>query len=232
MLRQERIQDPEEMLRTALLGWQSEIWTSLPGIVQSYDPAKMTCVVQPAIQGIFRLKDGTTKVVTLPLCLDVPVSFPTGGGFTLTFPIAKGDEGLLVFGSRCIDAWWQNGGVQPQAEVRFHDLSDGNFIPGIRSVPRVLANLAADATELRSDDGTIKVSVKADQVNVKVKDATSIVVKDKEIDLTADDSTIVMKSGEIDITATTIKLNGIVWGTHEHTGVTAGGAKTGGPTGP
>ena len=29
--------------------------------------------------------------------------FPGGGGFALTFPVAAGDECLVVFASRCID---------------------------------------------------------------------------------------------------------------------------------
>lgn len=232
MLRQERTEDPQEMTRSVLVGWQSEIWTALPGILQSFDAEKMTAVVQPAIKGIFRKKDGSETVVTLPQCLDVPVQFIGGGGFTLTFPMKEGDEGLLVFSSRCIDAWWQSGGIQPQAEIRLHDLSDGFFLPGTRSVPRVLENFSTDNAELRADNGDVKIVLQPEEIDVLVKDDTWAKIKDKEIDLKAGDSTITMTDSEIDLNADTIKLNGIVWDTHEHGNVQSGGSKTGGPTAP
>ena len=65
----------------------------------------------------------------------MPVVFPGGGGFALTFPVAAGDECLVVFASRCIDAWWQSGGVGEPMEPRMHDLSDGFALIGVRSQP-------------------------------------------------------------------------------------------------
>ena len=153
MDRRERVADPEESLRMALDGRLTRLWTALPGIIQSFDPAKMTCAVQPAINGAAIQRDGTTTPIQMPLLLDCPVQFPGGGGVTLTFPLAAGDECLVVFASRCIDSWWQQGGVQGQAEFRMHDLSDGFVLPGVRSQPRRIAVNNAKA-ELRSDDGS------------------------------------------------------------------------------
>lgn len=141
---------------------RAEIWTALPGIVQSYDPAKMTAEVQPAIQARVMQRDGTWQNVNLPLLVDCPVMFPGGGGFALTFPLAKGDEVLVVFGRNCIDAWWQQGGVQPQAELRMHDLSDGFALPRIWSQPNKPNPVpAADKVQLRNVDGTVLFEVGA-----------------------------------------------------------------------
>lgn len=230
MLRQERVEDREEALRTSLLGWQSEIWTMLPGIVESVDFEKNTCVIQPAIKGNFRQKDGSQKQVTMPLCEDVPLLFLGTAEFALTFPVKKGDEGCIYFASRCIDAWWQNGEVQPQAEFRFHDLSDGFFIPGFRSVPNAYAEISEDAVQLRNKDGDVFVEMKEDQVLVSVKDDTTILVKEDDITLTKGGASIKIEDGKITLTADELNFNGIVWGTHKHTGVQAGGANTGGPT--
>lgn len=83
--------------------------------------------------------------------------FPGGGGFELTFPLAAGDEGIVVFASRCIDAWWQQSGVQPQAELRMHDLSDGMFIPGMFSQPRLPSPAPSTSVPtLRNSDATVK----------------------------------------------------------------------------
>jgi hypothetical protein len=153
MLQLERTNDPQEALRLALEGHQAQIWTALPGIIQSFDASAITCVVQPAIKAQVRAPDGSTQWVALPLLLDCPVVFPRGGGCTLTFPIAQGDECLVVFASRCIDAWWTAGGVQAQSEFRMHDLSDGFALPGPFSQATKISGISTTAAQLRSNDG-------------------------------------------------------------------------------
>jgi hypothetical protein len=161
MDRRERMKSDLVALNAAIRGERADIWTALPGILQSFDAAKMTCVVRPAIQAQLRQSDGTWIDANLPLLLDCPVIFPAGGGFALTFPLAAGDEGLVIFASRCIDSWWQSGGIQKQAELRMHDLSDGFFLPGCFSQPRKLANVNTAFPELRNADGSIKFEVTA-----------------------------------------------------------------------
>jgi len=142
----------------AIDGRLTRLWTALPGIVQAFDPVRLTCSVQPTINGSAIQQDGTTKPIQMPLLLDCPVQFPGGGGVTLTFPLSPGDEVLVVFASRCIDSWWQLGGVQGQAEMRMHDLSDGFVIPQVRSQPRKFTASAA-AAQLRTDDGSTVVEL-------------------------------------------------------------------------
>jgi len=149
----ERLDDPEEATRTAQDGHQARIWTSMPGIIQSYNADENTAVVQPVIEATQELSDGTFKQLVLPLCQDVPVEFPGGGGCTLTLPLAAGDECILDFQCRPIDAWWQNGDVQPQIEQRMHDLSDATCRPGVRSKPRTLTNISTTKAQLRNDAG-------------------------------------------------------------------------------
>lgn len=167
MDRRERTADHEEQLRIAADGHQSQIWTAIPGIIQSFDAAKLTCSVQPAISGKVTNPDGSIIEQKMPMLLDCPVVFPGGGGCTLTFPIAAGDECLVVFSSRCIDSWWAYGGVQGQAEHRMHDLSDGFAHVGVRSQPRKFT--AAGATQLRTDDGGTYVQVAPGTVTIKAE---------------------------------------------------------------
>jgi hypothetical protein len=155
----ERFNDPVMAQKVAMGGWQSKIQTALPGIIQSFDPQSMTCTVQPAINGQVRDETGALTGVELPLLVDCPVQFPAGGGCTLTFPVKTGDECLVVFSSRCIDAWWQSGGIQVQPELRMHDLSDGFALLGFRSQPRVIGNISTSAAQLRTDDGAAFVEV-------------------------------------------------------------------------
>ena len=183
----ERYESLYDAIKVSLDGRQTDIWTSMPAIIDSYDPATQTCTAYVSIRarltadqfavaksqfqpGMFiQNKDGTAWV-TLPLLRDVPVVFPSGGGFTLTFPVAKGDEALIQFASRCIDSWWAQGGIQNQGEYRLHDLSDGCAFVGIRSLPRMLSNLSATSTQLRSDDGATYVDVANGVITIKAGD--------------------------------------------------------------
>lgn len=156
----QRFDDEEGVFRLAVSGMLAALQTALPGIIESYDATTQTVSVQPAIQGVVTSPDGSTTAVSLPLLTDVPVQFPAGGGFSLTFPIVAGDECLLVFGSRGIDAWHALGGVQGPTAGRKHDLSDAFAIVGIRSVPRALSPApSTSAVQLRNDAGTALVEI-------------------------------------------------------------------------
>lgn len=137
----------------------SMLRVSMPGIIQSFDPIALTCTVQPAIAGQVADELGNFKSAPLPLLVDVPVVFPRGGGCTLTFPIQEGDECLVVFSDRCIDFWWQSGGVQEPVDPRQHDLSDAFALVGPMSQVQKISAVNMNAVELRSDDGDTKISL-------------------------------------------------------------------------
>lgn len=175
MDRRERISNHELMALQALLdGRQAQIWTTMPGILQSFDAARMTCTAQVAIQAQTRDPAGTWTNVTLSVLTDCPVSFPRGGGYGFTFPLASGDEGMIHFGARCIDAWWQSGGVQPQAEFRMHDLSDGFFVPGVLSQPHAPSGVSTTTARFWAEDGSQYVELDKTGGNVNVKTAARV----------------------------------------------------------
>lgn len=228
MDRRERFDDRTEALRAMLDGRQASIWTAMPGIIDSFDPNAMTCTVQIALKGKQLKSDGSIVDVTISILPDVPVVFSGGGGWTLTFPVQKGDECLVVFASRCIDSWWQSGDVQTLAELRMHDLSDGFALVGVRSQPNKFT-VATDKVELRNDAGDIKATLSPTEIDVLYKANTSLKMLDKEIHLKAGSSTIDMTDTLIDIEATSVKIKGITWETHKHSGVQTGGSNTGNP---
>ena len=155
------LNDSVEAFRLALEGNQVGIWTALPCIVVSVNLTAMTCELQPAIKSVFEDQLGAISQITLPVLPDVPICFPSAGGFTLTFPIKAGDDVLGVFSSRCIDAWWQSGGVQQAMESRMHDLSDCFAIPGPKSQPKVISAISSTTVQLRNDTGTAYLEVDA-----------------------------------------------------------------------
>jgi len=156
---QTRSGELSEVLKTERDVIQSQLRVALPGIIQSFDPDTVTAVVQPAIRYIEQDNDGGTSTSDYPLLVDVPVVFPRGGGCTLTFPVKPGDECLVIFADRCIDFWWQSGGVQEPVDSRMHDLSDAFAIVGPQSQAKKISGISASAVELRSDDGETKLSL-------------------------------------------------------------------------
>ena len=87
----------------------------------------------------------------------------------MTFPIKSGDECLVVFACRAIDVWWQSGGVQPPAETRMHDLSDGFVIPGPWSQAQRISGVSTSRMEIRSDDHQALISIHPQSHDVTVE---------------------------------------------------------------
>lgn len=137
-----------------------------PGIIQSFNASTQTVTVQPAIRERVQNPDLTYSWVQLPLLVDVPIVIPRAGGFSLTLPVNKGDECLIVFGDMCMDSFWEHGGVQNQPDKRRHDLSDGYCVLGTWSQPRVLTNYSTSAAQLRTDDGTVSISLSSSGISM------------------------------------------------------------------
>lgn len=220
MDRRERVGDAEETLRMALESQQSKMYTALPAVVVDFDPIRQTVNVQPTIAAVVRQEDGTFKATNLPLLLDCPVQFPSGGGVVMTMPIAKGNEGLVVFASRCIDAWWQLGGIQNPMELRMHDLSDGFFIPGVRNQMHKFTDttkISLTDAQIRSEDGSTVISLNPTSQKVTITAPYGLTVN---ADITV--------NGKITATGDVIG-QGTSLHTHKHSGVSTGSAQTGQP---
>lgn len=247
MRREERLDDPEESLRIALESAQANIWTALPGVVTAVDLSKQTVSVQPSVQGSISAPDGSSQSVNLPMLVDVPVVWPRAGGFAVTFPIKAGDEVLVVFASRCIDSWWQSGGVGAQAESRMHDLSDGFAILAPTSQAKKLNNVQSDGVEMRNEardtyikltDGTIyiKGNIVHEGNNTQTGDlsrtGTSTQTGKATVQggMAVSGGSGVTMSGNITHSSGSITSNGKnIGSTHTHSGVATGGGNTGAP---
>lgn len=150
----ERFSDWDEAGRQTDEGNQAQMMTAFPAIIKKHDVDKNTVHVQIAVKRAQVTSKGVIEWKEIPVLEDVPLHYPSGGGATMTFPVKEGDEGLVIFSSRSIDAWWQQGGVQNQTQSRMHDLSDGFFIPGFRSQPKKLSGVSKTTFQLRTDDGS------------------------------------------------------------------------------
>ena len=226
MFRQERLGDNEEALRSAMDGQQSSMWTALPGLIKAVNLTAQTVSVQPSIQGVFTAADGTDTPITMPLLVDVPICWPRGGGYALTFPLKVDDEVLVVFASRCIDSWWQSGGTaNAPAEARMHDLADGFAIPGPTSQPKKLSGVNANNVQLRDEAGTTFYEVTANGrarvdavAEIRLRSTAGVVnVSTPTTNVTGD----LNVGGDLHVTGSVVldgecTLGGIIFSTHIH----------------
>lgn len=133
------------------------------GVIQTFDGTSQTATVTIALQQNIPKQDPSSAktdptgqpfiyvATAYPVLVNVPVLFIGGGNCSLTFPIAPGDEGLLCFNDRNFDSWFSTGTTAtPPNTARYHDLSDGLFIPGFRSTPHFLPNFSGTDAVLQN----------------------------------------------------------------------------------
>lgn len=157
-----------DVIRMAIAEFAGGLHTCLPGYVLAYDRTTQTCDVQPAVRGRVQAADGVVSEIDLPALKGVPVAFPSGASFSLTFDLTVGDPVVVMFAERAIDVWKGNQpativGVQ---EPRRFDLSDAYAIPGGRPpvAPLPATDYASGATVLRSSDVRLGSSAAAKHV--------------------------------------------------------------------
>ena len=218
--------DPTELLRKYKSTINFNLRVCVPCIVQSFDVDAQTIVARPAIREQLVDENGNKLWKDIPDLLDVPIVIPRAGGYVMTFPIQKGDECLVIFGDSCMDAWWQNGGVQNQVEMRRHDLSDGFAILGCWSQPRVVSHYSPDSVQLRNESKSSIIEIRdttdpdTTTINVSTSGTANINAGSGTINLTT--------SGTINIGSGDVKINNKIFLQHKHTGVEPGSGQTGG----
>ena len=114
------------------------------GTIQKFDSIKRTVEIQLVFRRV--LPDETIR--SMPILVDCPVFTLQGGGATLTFPIEAGDECIVLFADRNIDAWFANGAQAAPFDGRLHDLSDGIALVGLNYLGSTAVQYAAKEAAL------------------------------------------------------------------------------------
>ena len=199
-----------------------ELHTSMPGIVESFDPVTQLASVQPAIKRIFVTQDEDVEILTptdLPILINVPVIFPRGGGFSLTFPVKKGDECLLNFCERSIDNWYQTGEVSVPGAKRLHSLSDAVAFVGISSLNNKVPNYDNTNVQIKKDDDSVSITLLANGT-IELKADTKVIVDAPNVETTGNLKVLgnleVIGSSTLSATVTSNSVN--IGATHTHGG--------------
>jgi len=168
----------EEVIKNAIDSRLMEVHISLPASVETFDRVKGSCTVRPLIKR--QLIDGSD--FELPVIVDVPVCWQTSGDFQVTFPLTKGDTGMLIFSERSLDTWKVSGGCQNPKDFRKHDLTDAQFSPGLRPFsdpPEVLDGKllvkAKDSRMTLSTDGKVALGKLGTELLQQIEDFIALV---------------------------------------------------------
>jgi len=120
-----------EILTDAMESKLLDVHTCCVARVEKYDAPTQTADVQPVNRRAVELADGSFDQEDLPVIPNVKVKWPRAGGFSLHFPLKKGDHVVLVFSEADLSSWRTKGGINDTEDVRRHHLSDAIAIPGI-----------------------------------------------------------------------------------------------------
>ena len=193
--------------------------TCIPAIIDEFDVSTQRVSATPAIKAKCTNLDGEVYYIDYPKITNIPISIQKGAGLSITYPFTKGNLCTLIFSQRSIDNLLLDGtkiaepfiGDNPYTStLRCMDMTDALCFPGILTNNTKKSNYNNSAIEIRSDDGTTKISV-----------------SQNDLTLVQGGASITLNGGNVEIIGTTVKINGHDFDTHVHSGVTSGGSNTG-----
>lgn len=193
-----------ELVQRMIKATMIQMRVSMPARVESYEAGRQ--MVQVSIVMPERDLDGS--LIPQAVINEVPVSFMRCGGAHLTFPIRRGDTGLIVFTDRDVGAWVSDGATVSDSD-RMHAINDAVFIPGIQAGG---------------------VSANPDDVELQYQGCTVHIRKSGLIELTGN----VQINGDVTVNggvAATddVTADGVSLKDHTHGGVASGGSNTAPP---
>jgi hypothetical protein len=185
----------------------------MPATVVTYTAATQVAKVKPLLKRAVVGEDGTTIQEELPEIPQVPVMFPRGGGYFLTFPLVPGDMVMLIFMDKSIDGFMLSAGniAQDQIDLRMHHLTDAVAIPGFYPLTKPIQALVQTDAVFGAENNA---QVRAKGSTVDVTTAGAIAAVGGFVALAN------LVSAEL--TKIQTALN-----THVHTGVTTGPGSSG-----
>lgn len=124
---------------------EKNIQTTLIGKIVSYDHSTQTAVVKPEQAEVWRDGKGERLVQDFPKLYEVPVAFPRGGGFSITWPLDDGDPVHIICTKYAFDRWQSEGKSGDQGDLRRFGLSGAiaypiNLYKGSDAIPNTETN--------------------------------------------------------------------------------------------
>lgn len=141
-----------------------DLKVSMPGRVESYNDSVQKATIQPLFSVSYKAEP--TVDYDLPIITEVPVRWDSAndGEAYIHLPLKQGDLGMLIFADRALDNYLSaipdnNNKIQPKRtnKTRYHDLTDGWFVPGILPFSKALINVNSNDIIIRNGDTRIEI---------------------------------------------------------------------------
>ena len=210
-----------------------------PGIIKEYDAETRRAKVEI---GIDRLLNDGELVRPAPLA-DVPVLFPSGGGYVCHLPLAAGDPVMLLFSDRGLTEWKRlYAAAAPDRDAIF-DARDALAIPGFGPLSQELPE--TEGAYLGRVAGDEYVSIKPGELKLVGSAEVKIIAADEilldgpvritgsarlEDSMRVDGASSLRDdldvTGDIDVSG---EVDGVDVSAHAHTLVQPGSGKSGPP---
>lgn len=112
-----------EVIRRALESRLGDVFTALPGRIQTYDAATQTADVALVVRRPMPTGDESeTAYEELPILPNVPILFPrnSAGTYAITWPLGAGDFVWIMFSTWSFATWRRTGETSDPGDIRPH----------------------------------------------------------------------------------------------------------------
>ena len=210
-----KTQSNASLIQTLSRKISSNLRVAMPATIEEYDFTTQKASVQIDIKELF---DNETSI-DYPVISDVPVIFPRSGGASLTMPVKRGDNCLVMFLDRDLTAWALGASKKKPNSQRMHDLNDAVIVMGLN--PLSTKSLATNNTDLLiTYDGSSIVLKPNGAIDINSAKALNIKAENVVINCT---NANIKASGEINTEAPKFKQKGdfLIEGNFEVSGSSA-----------
>lgn len=108
------------------------IRVSQPALVKAFNAKDGTCDVLPLLPDDYVDRTNQRQLLPLGLISNVPIAYPQGGGFRLTWPLTpEVDQVELLFNDRSLERWKSTGQMVDPIDVRRHHQNDAVAVAGL-----------------------------------------------------------------------------------------------------
>lgn len=148
-------------LRSVFAQLMRNVDGTLPARVLRYD--RDTNRVQ--VEVLIAMITTSGQQVSRAQIANIPVINLGGGGFLINFPLKAGDLGFIMANDRDISLFLQSFSEAPPNTNRVKSFSDSIFIPSVLT-DYTIDGADADNMVIQNLDGTVKISLGPDSVNI------------------------------------------------------------------
>ena len=103
-------------------------------IVDEFYGDSLQAKVNIANKMVIGMKEDGSQIIQDYAPITAKICFANNG---ISFPLKKGDCGLLLFNDRELESWYINGEINQLAYDRSHSITDAIFIAGMFSQPNI-----------------------------------------------------------------------------------------------